>query len=62
MSKLEATFHLQLLYEWYLNTDSWGSERKSTSFQLGDAIHIQMDVHSGSHITLGLFIILAQPR
>lgn len=56
MSKLEATPHLQLLYRWYLNTESWSSERNSTSFQLNDVIHIQADVHTGSHIALRLSI------
>ncbi|TEA25210.1 hypothetical protein DBR06_SOUSAS1010098, partial [Sousa chinensis] len=39
-----------------LMTESWSSERNSTSFQLNDVIHIQADVHTGSHIALRLSI------
>ncbi|KAB0404300.1 hypothetical protein E2I00_019040 [Balaenoptera physalus] len=39
-----------------LMTESWSSERNSTSFQLRDVIHIQTDVHTGSHVALRLSI------
>lgn len=56
MAKFEATPHLQLLCEWYLNTDSWCSERNSNSVQFWDVIHLQVDINIGSLIVLRLCI------
>ena len=56
MAKFEATPHLQLLCGWYLNMDSWSSERNSNSVQFWDVICLQVDINIGNLIVLRLCI------
>ncbi|XP_044535466.1 zona pellucida sperm-binding protein 3-like [Gracilinanus agilis] len=49
-SQKRLKFTLQLM------TDDWSAKRASSNYQLGDAISIQANVNTGSHVALRLFI------
>uniref|UniRef100_K7DZ89 Zona pellucida sperm-binding protein 3 n=1 Tax=Monodelphis domestica TaxID=13616 RepID=K7DZ89_MONDO len=49
-SEEKLSFSLRLM------NDNWTSESTSAEFQLGDIAHLQAEVHTGSHVSLRLFV------
>ncbi|PNI88637.1 POMZP3 isoform 5 [Pan troglodytes] len=36
--------------------ENWNAEKTSPTFHLGDAAHLQAEIHTGSHVPLRLFV------
>ncbi|XP_025234799.1 zona pellucida sperm-binding protein 3 isoform X2 [Theropithecus gelada] len=49
-SEEKLTFSLRLMEE------NWNAEKRSPTFHLGDAAHLQAEIHTGSHVPLRLFV------
>ncbi|XP_023074383.1 zona pellucida sperm-binding protein 3 [Piliocolobus tephrosceles] len=49
-SEEKLTFSLHLMEE------NWNAEKRSPTFHLGDAAHLQAEIHTGSHVPLRLFV------
>ncbi|XP_032110923.1 zona pellucida sperm-binding protein 3 [Sapajus apella] len=49
-SEEKLTFSLRLMEE------NWSAEKRTPTFHLGDAAHLQAEIHTGSHVPLRLFV------
>ncbi|XP_008072137.1 zona pellucida sperm-binding protein 3 [Carlito syrichta] len=46
----------KLAFSLHLMEENWSTEKRLPTFHLGDAAHLQAEVHTGSHVPLRLFV------